>query len=114
MYENHVWRVVRRVTSQMPTFCASCLFVFVFAFATLSDPRSAEAQSYRFNSVSIEGNQRVDPATIITYAGIARGQTVSAGELNDAYQRILACTDYVSGMTDRYCVELFQRLSGRA
>ena len=30
-----------------------------------------------------------------------------------AYQRILACTDYVSGMTDRYCLELFQKLSGR-
>jgi dGTPase len=29
------------------------------------------------------------------------------------YQRILACTDYVSGMTDRYCLELFQKLSGR-
>lgn len=29
------------------------------------------------------------------------------------YRRILACTDYVSGMTDRYCLELFQKLSGR-
>jgi dGTPase len=29
------------------------------------------------------------------------------------YQRILACTDYVSGMTDRYCLELFQKLSGK-
>jgi len=28
--------------------------------------------------------------TILSYAGIGRGQTVSAGELNDAYQRILA------------------------
>ncbi|MCA9065743.1 MAG: hypothetical protein KDA96_21890, partial [Planctomycetaceae bacterium] len=28
------------------------------------------------------------------------------------YQKILLCTDFVSGMTDRYCVELFRRLSG--
>lgn len=27
-----------------------------------------------------------------------------------AYQRLLACTDKVSGMTDRYCLELFQKL----
>ena len=30
------------------------------------------------------------------------------------YQRVLACTDFVSGMTDRSCVELFQKLSGRS
>lgn len=30
------------------------------------------------------------------------------------YQKLLGCTDKVSGMTDRYCVELFQKLSGMA
>jgi len=50
---------------------------------------AAQAQSYRFSAVKIEGNQRIEPATILTYAGIARGETVSAAGLNDAYQRIL-------------------------
>lgn len=49
----------------------------------------AEAQTYRFNSVSVEGAERIQPDTILSYAGIARGQTVSAGELNAAYRRIL-------------------------
>ena len=48
----------------------------------------AEAQSYRFSSVTIEGNERVDDATILGYIGIARGAQVSAGDLNAAYQRI--------------------------
>ncbi|WP_456390922.1 outer membrane protein assembly factor BamA [Profundibacter sp.] len=52
-------------------------------------PRAAQAQTYRFNTVKIEGNQRIEPATILTYAGIARGETISAARLNDAYQRIL-------------------------
>ncbi|HAD61170.1 MAG TPA: hypothetical protein DCG12_18165 [Planctomycetaceae bacterium] len=30
------------------------------------------------------------------------------------YQKLVACTDQVSGMTDRYCVELFRRVSGQA
>ncbi|NSX55377.1 outer membrane protein assembly factor BamA [Parasulfitobacter algicola] len=47
------------------------------------------AQSYTFNTVQIEGNQRVEQGTILTYAGIARGERVSAGRLNDAYQNIL-------------------------
>jgi len=49
----------------------------------------AFAQSYSFSAVSIEGNIRVDAATILGFAGINRGQSVSAGELNDAYQRIV-------------------------
>ncbi len=52
-------------------------------------PQQAFAQSFVFTSVAIEGNERIEGSTILSYAGIARGQTVSAGELNDAYQRIL-------------------------
>ncbi|MGO4917425.1 outer membrane protein assembly factor BamA [Pseudogemmobacter sp. W21_MBD1_M6] len=61
------------------------------AFATTSAfvPTQAHAQQYTITDVRIEGNQRVEPATILTYAGIARGQTLSAGQLNDAYQRIM-------------------------
>jgi outer membrane protein insertion porin family len=49
----------------------------------------ASAQSYSFSQVAIEGNARVEPATILSYAGIPRGQPVSTGELNDAYQRLV-------------------------
>lgn len=66
----------------------SAIVVLVMIFAVAA-PDPAQAQTYRFNSVSIEGNQRIEAATILTYAGIERGETVSAGDLNDAYQRIL-------------------------
>ncbi|THD84474.1 outer membrane protein assembly factor BamA [Aliigemmobacter aestuarii] len=49
----------------------------------------ASAQSYAFTQVEIEGNDRVDAASILRFAGIGRGQQVSAAELNDAYQRIV-------------------------
>ncbi|NGM46714.1 outer membrane protein assembly factor BamA [Rhodobacter sp. SGA-6-6] len=48
----------------------------------------AFAQVFSFSNVRIEGNSRVDDATILSYAGIARGGEVSAGDLNDAYQRL--------------------------
>ncbi len=48
------------------------------------------AQSYAFSTVEIVGNQRIEAGTILTYAGIARGETVTGGQLNDASQRILA------------------------
>jgi outer membrane protein insertion porin family len=49
----------------------------------------ALAQTYAFSDVVIEGNQTIDAATILSYAGIVRGQALSAGGLNDAYQRIV-------------------------
>jgi outer membrane protein insertion porin family len=59
--------------------------------ATASAPflTPAFAQVFSFSNVTIEGNERVDAATILNYAGISRGDEVSAGGLNDAYQRIL-------------------------
>lgn len=72
--------------------CVSMIFVAL--------PGTADAQSYRFSNVSIEGNKRIESGTILTYAGIARGQTVSAAELNDAYQRILA-----SGLFESVSIE---------
>ncbi len=64
--------------------------VFIGA-ATASVPflQPAFAQVFSFSNVTIEGNERVDAATILNYAGIKRGQEVSAAALNDAYQRIL-------------------------
>lgn len=64
--------------------------VFIGA-ATASVPFlvPAYAQSFSFSNVEIQGNERVDAATILNYAGISRGQEVSAAQLNDAYQRIV-------------------------
>ncbi|QFT60064.1 Outer membrane protein assembly factor BamA precursor [Sulfitobacter sp. THAF37] len=46
------------------------------------------AQEYRFNSVVINGNERVGDSAILARAGIRRGQAVSGGQLNDAYQAL--------------------------
>lgn len=52
-------------------------------------PGMAEAQEYTFDSVKVEGNQRIETGTIIARTGITRGKPISAGVLNDAYQRLL-------------------------
>ncbi|PVA06071.1 outer membrane protein assembly factor BamA [Thalassorhabdomicrobium marinisediminis] len=50
----------------------------------------ALAQTYSFSTVTVEGNQRIETPTILTYLGFARGEAVSAAALNDAAQRIRA------------------------
>lgn len=46
------------------------------------------AQSFTFGSVVVEGNARIETATILSFAGISQGETVSAGQLNDAARSI--------------------------
>jgi outer membrane protein insertion porin family len=57
------------------------------AIALLGGPLLA--QSYSFSRVTIEGAERIEPATILSYADIARGEALSPAELNDAYQRLV-------------------------
>ena len=66
------------------------VFIALLAVTLLSLPQDASAQTYRFGNITVEGNQRIETATILTYANIQRGQTVSAAQVNDAYQAILA------------------------
>ncbi len=50
----------------------------------------APAQDFSFSRVVVEGNERVDPATIVKFAGIGAGEGVSTAGLNDAVQRLNA------------------------
>jgi outer membrane protein insertion porin family len=83
---------VARGRSTLAKSRARLLATVVFlGAATGSQPflQPAYAQAFSFSNVVIEGNERVDAATILNYAGIKRGEAVSAAALNDAYQRIL-------------------------
>lgn len=60
---------------------------FTIAFAAFF--AQAEAQTYRFTTIQTEGNERIDDATLTSYLGFGRGQSVTAGALNDAYQRLM-------------------------
>lgn len=58
--------------------------------ASASVPMVAQAQSYAISQIEIQGNQRVERGTILSYAAIPRGATLSAAEVNDAIGRIRA------------------------
>ena len=77
---------VRRNKFSLPL--AAAIFAIVSG-VSLTAPDALLAQSYRFNAVAIEGNQRIPDATVVSYAGIGRGEAVTAAELNDAYQNIV-------------------------
>ncbi len=49
----------------------------------------AQAQSYSFSAVQIEGNRNVDNATVMGFLGFGQGEAVSGGTLNDSYQRLV-------------------------
>ena len=69
-------------------FSAAVLGLLSLVFITFAP--AAEAQSFRFSSIAIDGNLRVDDSTIAGLAGIATGQTVSAGQINTAVRNLSA------------------------
>ncbi|WP_371055449.1 outer membrane protein assembly factor BamA [Rhodosalinus sp. K401] len=76
-------------SGRIPALKASIALPLTLAAALLVAPLPAGAQTYSFASVTIEGNQRIEPGTILSYAGIPRGETVTAGEINAANRRLL-------------------------
>lgn len=80
-------RVKTRAAAHNATHMQRLLFVLFLGFGAIF-ATYASAQSYVFNTVQIDGNQRVEDGTILSFAGISRGTSVTAGELNDAVQRI--------------------------
>lgn len=48
----------------------------------------APALAYVFSQIRIEGNERIEPETILSFVNITHGVNVSAGDVNDALQRI--------------------------
>ncbi len=50
---------------------------------------AAHAQTFTVTSVAVEGNQRVDDATVLSYADIVPGSTVNPAALNEAFQGIM-------------------------
>ncbi|WP_293573526.1 outer membrane protein assembly factor BamA [Phaeobacter sp.] len=68
---------------------SASVLAFAVAMGVVVTPQEAAAQSYSFSNVRVEGNQRIQSSTIVAYTGLERGETVTAGQLNDAYQRIL-------------------------
>jgi outer membrane protein insertion porin family len=66
----------------------------IAVIAALSTPSNtfftpAYAQGFTFSDVTVEGNNRVDNTTILSLLGIGRGESISAGDLNDATQRLI-------------------------
>ncbi|WP_170381198.1 outer membrane protein assembly factor BamA [Ruegeria atlantica] len=68
----------------------SLTFIFLLTLVSFVPlPQAAWAQNFVVNSFEVEGNRRIETSTIIARTGIEPGQSVSGGELNDAYQRLL-------------------------
>ncbi|NAZ36968.1 outer membrane protein assembly factor BamA [Rubellimicrobium sp. CFH 75288] len=62
----------------------------VLAAAILVAAAPLGAQTYSFGTVRVEGNQLIETGTILSRLGIGRGETVTAGRLNDAAQALRA------------------------
>lgn len=68
----------------------TALMLCLLLAATLAMPLPGKAQTFRFTNFAVEGNTRIQDDTILSYAGIEPGTTVTGGQVNDALQRLQA------------------------
>ena len=70
---------------------AIMLFVLaIFCLTVIGLSATAWANDYSFSKIQVEGNLRIESATIRSYSGIKTPQNVTAAELNTAYQDIVS------------------------
>jgi len=60
----------------------------IFMLGLFSSVSEGAAQTFRFNTITVEGNQVIDDGTIIGFARIPRGRAIGGAELNAAFQRV--------------------------
>lgn len=60
----------------------------VLAMAAPATMVAPQAFAFSFNNVRIEGNQQIDPETILAHAQLARGTEIGNAELSAAQQRL--------------------------
>ena len=68
-------------------YAPAALSVSALTLAAVLTPWTVEAQGFQFDSVRVEGNRRVEAATVLSYAGLTGG-AVSAAEVNAALQNL--------------------------
>ena len=64
------------------------LFLGLVSMGWIGQIAPTVAQQFQFSEIVVAGNARVGDAAIITRAGIALGQAVTAGEVNDVLQNL--------------------------
>ncbi len=62
--------------------------LLILVVSLVSVAQSANAQAFSFSNFDIQGNVRTNDASVLQVAGIASGTAVSAGQVNDALQRL--------------------------
>lgn len=82
---------VSAVAARGPGLRAAAAFLAVVLagfLALIGAP--ATGQSFRIQTVTVEGNRQIDPQAIVDFARVPRTRAVDTAELNAAFQRVVA------------------------
>lgn len=71
-------------------FAVLALLAGPFLISSTAPVIAQATGSVSFSQIIVNGNQRIESATIRNFAGIQRGKPVTPGEINAAYQRLVA------------------------
>lgn len=68
----------------------------VFVAQPAEAQAEAQAETFSFSSIKIDGNRRIETATILAYTDVTLNQQITAAQLNDVYQSVVASGQFES------------------
>jgi len=72
------------------SFWIVALVMLMVGPASVFSAGTAQAQAVSFSRIVVKGNRRIEPATIRNFAAIPTGKPVTPGQIDAAYQRLIA------------------------
>lgn len=89
MHHERDARLANGIGREVARLLLRAFAVLAIALAAFGAAPAAQAASYTFTAVQVDGLQRIESGTVLTYAAIPKGKPITDGDLNDAYQRIV-------------------------
>ena len=82
--------VGRRATSILTAWIYGLRLTLVALLGAVLMAGAAQAQTFQFQTFEVQGNTRIETASVLSTLGVTPGQPISAGQLNDGFQRLQA------------------------
>ncbi|MGB3689761.1 MAG: outer membrane protein assembly factor BamA [Jannaschia helgolandensis] len=82
--------VGRRATSILTSWIYGLRLTLLALLSAVLMAGAAQAQTFQFQTFEVQGNTRIETASVLSTLGVTPGQPISAGQLNDGFQRLQA------------------------
>jgi len=84
---NHNTSFSKALLKAFAVFCF-CICTQIITSAALSPQAHAQQRTVKIQEIRVDGTERIEPSTVVTYLGLSAGERVDQGALDDALKNL--------------------------